>query len=124
MVALIDAGCSSGSSAGTGSGSRGGDNTAANHEKAVKFAECMRDNGVTEFPDPDQRRASLYPIGELARRVRTGLGRRTSTEAPADQDQHNRDARRHPQMYSQNQIAMGVRRYRAITCGRLGQGAG
>ena len=21
--------------------------------KAVKFAECMRDNGVSEFPDPD-----------------------------------------------------------------------
>ena len=28
-------------------------NTAANAQKAVKFAECMRSNGVSEFPDPD-----------------------------------------------------------------------
>jgi hypothetical protein len=28
-------------------------NTAANHEKAMKFAQCMRDNGVSGFPDPD-----------------------------------------------------------------------
>jgi len=46
MLAVIVAGCSS-APAGTGN------NTAANHEKAVKFAECMRDNGVREFPDPD-----------------------------------------------------------------------
>ena len=26
---------------------------AATHEQALKFAECMRDNGVKEFPDPD-----------------------------------------------------------------------
>jgi hypothetical protein len=36
-------------SAETGSGN----NTAANYEKAVKFAECMRNNGVSGFPDPD-----------------------------------------------------------------------
>ena len=50
MVALISA-CGSSAPAGTGSGS-GGNNTAANAEKAVKFAECMRSNGVSEFPDP------------------------------------------------------------------------
>ena len=32
--------------------SSGGNNTAANAQKAVKFAECMRSNGVSEFPDP------------------------------------------------------------------------
>ena len=48
MVALIIAGCSNASdSDGTG------DNTAANQEQAVKFAECMRENGASEFPDPD-----------------------------------------------------------------------
>ncbi len=47
MVALISA-C--GSSAPTGTGSSGGNTT--NHEKAVKFAECMRNNGVSTFPDP------------------------------------------------------------------------
>ena len=30
----------------------GGDPTATAHEKGVKFAECMRNNGVSKFPDP------------------------------------------------------------------------
>src|SRR5215207_6607577 len=50
IVALIGAGCSS-SPAGTGSSA--GNNAAADRQKAVKFAECMRKNGVEEFPDPD-----------------------------------------------------------------------
>jgi hypothetical protein len=76
MVALITAGCSNTPAAtGTGSsggnntaptaasasspesvastGSSGGNNTAATRGQAVKFAECMRKNGVREFPDPD-----------------------------------------------------------------------
>ncbi len=69
MIALLSAGCSNtraetgtGSSAGnknaatapaeTGTGSSGGSN-ATNRDQAVKFAECMRKNGVREFPDPD-----------------------------------------------------------------------
>jgi len=78
MVALLSAGCSN-AAAGTGSnnaaaaasagngsgagsniaatapagGSSGGDNTAANRQQAVKFAQCMRANGVKGFPDPD-----------------------------------------------------------------------
>jgi hypothetical protein len=51
VLAVIVAGCSS-TSAGTGSSS-GGNSAAATHEEAVKFAECMRDNGVSAFPDPD-----------------------------------------------------------------------
>jgi hypothetical protein len=47
MAVLISA-C--GSSAPAGSG--GADNSAANAQKAVKFAECMRSNGVSDFPDP------------------------------------------------------------------------
>lgn len=56
MAALIGAGCSKGpavTDAGTG-----GDQNPTPHEQAVKFAECMRDNGVREFPDPD-------PSGQL-----------------------------------------------------------
>ena len=49
MVALISA-C--GSSAPAGRHGGGGNNTATNDQKAVKFAECMRGNGVSEFPDP------------------------------------------------------------------------
>jgi hypothetical protein len=46
MVVLIGAGCSSGRSGGSNT-------TAAYQEKAVKFAQCMRENGISEFPDPD-----------------------------------------------------------------------
>jgi hypothetical protein len=49
VVALIGAGCSD---APDENGSAGNPN-AANQEQAVRFAECMRDNGVSEFPDPD-----------------------------------------------------------------------
>jgi hypothetical protein len=51
MVALISA-CGSSAPAETGSGGSGASNTAANAQKAVKFADCMRTNGVSEFPDP------------------------------------------------------------------------
>jgi hypothetical protein len=48
LAALIIAGCSK-APAGTG----GSGNQNAAHEQAVKFAQCMRDNGVSKFPDPD-----------------------------------------------------------------------
>jgi hypothetical protein len=46
-VAVIS-GCGSSAPAETGTGS----NDTANAQKAVKFAECMRSNGVSQFPDP------------------------------------------------------------------------
>ena len=66
MLALISAGCSK-APAGTGrsdgntnaaivpasTDSSTGNANAANHDQAVKFAECMRKNGIREFPDPD-----------------------------------------------------------------------
>jgi hypothetical protein len=48
MVALIGAGCSD-ESAENG----GASNANAGQKQAVRFAQCMRDNGVSEFPDPD-----------------------------------------------------------------------
>jgi hypothetical protein len=57
MVALIVAGCSNApAGTGTAAGPGGGSSTAAGNtarEQAVKFSECMRDNGVGDFPDPD-----------------------------------------------------------------------
>ena len=50
MVALIGTGCSNASSE---NGSSGGNENATNEGKAMKFAKCMRDKGVSEFPDPD-----------------------------------------------------------------------
>jgi hypothetical protein len=54
MLAVIVAGCGNGS-AGTGNSTvtSGGNSTTATHKKAVKFAECMRANGVSAFPDPN-----------------------------------------------------------------------
>ncbi len=56
-VVVIGAGCGNGSG---DNGSAGGNTTAATHnstitarEKAVKLTECMRANGVTDFPDPN-----------------------------------------------------------------------
>jgi hypothetical protein len=48
MVAVLGLGCSN-APAQTGTSSTG----ATNRQQAMKFAECMRDNGVKEFPDPD-----------------------------------------------------------------------
>jgi hypothetical protein len=48
VVALVGAGCSNEPAENGGAG-----NANADYENAVKFSECMRDNGVAEFPDPD-----------------------------------------------------------------------
>jgi hypothetical protein len=60
MFAVIGAGCSNapaksstgGSTGSTGTSGGGGNTSSDSREQAVKFAECMRDNGVREFPDP------------------------------------------------------------------------
>jgi hypothetical protein len=64
MVVLISA-CGAGAPAATGTASGssdGGDPTASAHEKAVKFAECIRSNGVSAFPDPDASGQFAYGI--------------------------------------------------------------
>jgi hypothetical protein len=62
MVVLISAcGASAPATTATGSGG-GGDLTATAHAKAVKFAECIRSNGVSEFPDPDASGQFAYGI--------------------------------------------------------------
>lgn len=50
LIAMVVPISACGSSAPTGSSA--GNSTAANTQNAVKFAECMRSNGVSEFPDP------------------------------------------------------------------------
>ncbi len=50
-IAALISGCGSSASAGTGAGGSG--NTAASAQQAVKFAQCMRSNGVSNFPDPN-----------------------------------------------------------------------
>jgi hypothetical protein len=56
IVAALGAGCSSGAGQNGDIGS--GKASATDREKAVRFAQCMRENGVRQFPDPD-------PSGDL-----------------------------------------------------------
>jgi hypothetical protein len=74
LAALISA-CGSSAPAQTGGGSGGGNNTATNQTKAMKFAECMRHNGVSEFPDPSA--SSQFTIDGIA----NGSSLNTSTPA-------------------------------------------
>src|SRR4051794_9420988 len=65
LAGVAGAGCGSNASSETGSARSTGTTTTASstssgtdkkltaHDKAVKFAECMRANGVPHFPDPD-----------------------------------------------------------------------
>jgi hypothetical protein len=52
MVALISA-CGSKAPAPTGTGSAGANSSATNLQQAVKFSQCMRSNGISDFPDPN-----------------------------------------------------------------------
>jgi hypothetical protein len=63
MVLIAGAGltaCGSGSGGASGSpGAHPGGGTDAESAKGVKYAECMRKNGVPEFPDPVNGRVQL-----------------------------------------------------------------
>jgi hypothetical protein len=73
-MALISGGCGSGASsatrapADTSNGASAGTTTGSStttltaQEKAVKFAECMRANGVPHFPDPDSKGAVNFGV--------------------------------------------------------------
>jgi hypothetical protein len=63
-VALIGAGCSNGAAedGDSGTGSSGATKTATDRDKAVKFAECMRENGVGDFPDPNAAGEFVYGV--------------------------------------------------------------
>lgn len=82
LLSLISAGCGSNASSATGtasstatsapaattSGTSAGTTTGSAptrltaQEKAVKFAECMRANGVPHFPDPDSKGATNFGV--------------------------------------------------------------
>ena len=55
LLAVLGAGCGSDapSATGTATARSTAKEPATTQEKAVRFAECMRKNGVGDFPDPD-----------------------------------------------------------------------
>jgi hypothetical protein len=58
VVALIGAGCSDEPAENGNAGNTNG----ANQDKAVKFAECIRSNGVSDFPDPNAKGQFVYGV--------------------------------------------------------------
>jgi hypothetical protein len=64
MLALVGAGCSNApSKTGTASSSgTGGNKQATARDKAVKFAECIRAHGVSDFPDPNEKNQFEYGV--------------------------------------------------------------
>jgi hypothetical protein len=67
LVGLITAGCGSSASSKTGATSTGTASSGANtkltaRDKAVKFAECIRAHGVSDFPDPDAKNQFQYGV--------------------------------------------------------------
>jgi hypothetical protein len=63
LIAVVVPISACGASAPAGSAGAGaGDPTATVHAKAVKFAECIRSNGVSVFPDPNASGQFAYGI--------------------------------------------------------------
>jgi hypothetical protein len=62
LIGLISAGCGSNASSETATASSGAGKKLTKQEKAVKFAECMRANGVPHFPDPDPNGDSNFGV--------------------------------------------------------------
>jgi hypothetical protein len=65
LVALISAGCGSNAPSETGTARRagtGGNKKATDQDKAVKFAECIREHDVPDFPDPNPQGEFEYGV--------------------------------------------------------------
>jgi hypothetical protein len=65
LIALISAGCGSNAPSETGtagSSGSGGTKQATDRDTGVKFAECMRGNGVSDFPDPNAKGEFEYGV--------------------------------------------------------------
>jgi hypothetical protein len=61
LVAVIGAGCSN-EPAENGTAGTGGSTKATDRDKAVKFAECLRAHGVSDFPDPTAKGDFEYGV--------------------------------------------------------------
>jgi hypothetical protein len=65
LISLISAGCGSDAPSETGTASSsdaGGNKNASDQDKAVKFAQCIRANGVPDFPDPNAKGEFVYGV--------------------------------------------------------------
>lgn len=63
VLALTVAGCGGSGDSKSGSSGSSGSNANSTVERAVKYAQCMRKNGVTNFPDPDKNGKFMIGAG-------------------------------------------------------------
>jgi hypothetical protein len=100
MVALIGAGCSNGAAEkGTASSSATASSTADKEltarDKGVKFSECIRAHGVTDFPDPNATGDYQYGVS-----VTPAVWKRATTACKALQPPGTLSAKRTPKQQS------------------------
>ena len=62
LISVIGAGCGSNAPAETGAATSGADKKLTARDKAVKFAECIRAHGVSDFPDPNAKNQFDYGV--------------------------------------------------------------
>jgi hypothetical protein len=65
LISLISAGCGSNARSDTDTASNSGTGGSKNltaRDKAVKFAECIRAHGVSDFPDPNEKNQFEYGV--------------------------------------------------------------
>jgi hypothetical protein len=68
LISVISAGCGSNApsetvtASSTGTASSGASKKLTARDKAVKFAECIRAHGVSDFPDPDAKNDFQYGV--------------------------------------------------------------
>jgi hypothetical protein len=65
LISLISAGCGSNAPSETATASStgtGGNKNATDQDKAVKFAACIREHGVRDFPDPNAKGEFVFGI--------------------------------------------------------------
>ena len=75
LVAAIGAGCGSNPPSESGTAAKsgtGGDKKATDRDKAVKFAECIRAHGVSDFPDPNAKNEFEYGVSVTVSGVEAG----------------------------------------------------
>jgi hypothetical protein len=89
LVALISAGCSNAPAEDASDGSD-------RQTKAVKFSQCMRDNGVSDFPDPDASGEFSYGVSVTPEVWNKALGACKELQPPgslsADRTPEEQDA--------------------------------
>ena len=68
LISVISAGCGSnapsetGTASSAGTASSGANKKLTARDKAVKFAECIRAHGVSDFPDPNAKNQFEYGV--------------------------------------------------------------